>query len=260
MALYFRLLAASVRSKMQYKWDFLFTTVLYAVITAVNFMTVAAILCRYRTIAGWSLYQVALLSGLASASHGLYRVFAAELDTFEKYLVNGEYDGLLIRPWPALLTLLARNFDIGRIGAALQGYLVVAIGLSGVLDQGAPAWLAVYACLLPLAGAVIITAISISVAGIGFFITRISDLQTFAINAPVTAAAYPADVFPRWLRGLLTGLLPVTAIGYIPIRFALGKGGTLLDLAIPFLVAALAITVALQIYRSGERRYQSTGS
>lgn len=260
MALYFRLLRASVRSKMQYKWDFLLTSVLYAAITAGEFLTLAAILYRYRSVAGWTMYEVALLAGLASASHGIYRVFAAELDTFEKYLVNGEYDGLLIRPWPALLTLLARNFDIGRIGAPIQGYLVIGIGLSGLLAQGAPPWLVVYACLVPPAGAVIITAISIAVAGIGFFITRIGDLQTFALNAPVTAAAYPADIFPRWLRGLLTALLPVTAIGYIPARYALGKGGSPLNLAAPFLVAILAISVALQIYQWGERHYQSTGS
>ncbi|MFZ5826825.1 MAG: ABC transporter permease [Bacillota bacterium] len=260
MVLYFRLLGASIRSRMQYKWDFLLTAVLYALITAVDFLTVAAILHRYHSVAGWTLYEVALLSGLASASQGLYRVFAAELDTFDKYLVGGEYDGLLIRPWPPLLSLLARNFDIGRIGAAVQGYLVITIGLAGVLAQGAPGWLAFYVYLLPLSGAVIVTAISIAVAGIGFFITRINDLQTFAIGAPITAAAYPADIFPRWLRGLLTGLLPVTAIGYIPVRFALGKGGTLLHLAVPFLAAAAAITVALHVYRWGERRYQSTGS
>lgn len=142
----------------------------------------------------------------------------------------------------------------------MQGYLVISIGLSGVLAQGAPAWLVIYAYLVPLAGAVIITAISISVARIGLFITRISYLQTFALNAPVTAAAYPADIFPRWLRGLLTGLLPVTVIDYIPIRYGLGKGGSPVNLAAPFVVALLAMTVALRIYRWGERRYQSTGS
>lgn len=260
MALYLRLLGASIRSRMQYKWDFLLTSILYALITAVEFLTVAAILYRYRSVAGWNIYEVALLSGIASASHGLYRVFAAELDGFERYLVNGEYDGLLTRPWPPLATLLARNFDLGRIGAPLQGYLVITIGLRGVLEQGIPTWLAVYIYTLPLAGALIITAISISVAAAGFSLTRINDLQTFALNAPVTAAAYPADIFPRWLRALLTYLLPVTAMGYIPVRYGLGKGGTAASLLVPFLTAAIALIVALQLYRLGERRYQSTGS
>lgn len=260
MDLYLRLLGASIRSRMQYRWDFILTTFFYALITAIDFLTVAAILYRYESVAGWSLYEVALLSGLASSSHGIYRVLAAELDTFEKYLVGGEYDNLLIRPWPPLLSLLARNFDLGRIGAALQGYLVLSIGLSGVLAEGAPGWLVPYALLVPLPGAVIIGSIAIAVAGAGFYLTRISDLQTFAINAPVGAANYPAEIFPRWLRGLLTALLPVACIGYIPIRYALGKGGSPLDLLVPIAAASIALVVALRIYRMGERRYQSTGS
>ncbi len=260
MKLYLRLLMAAIRSRMQYKFDFLLTTIVWAMITALDFLTVAAILFRYETVAGWSIYQVALLSGLASASNGLYRVFGSELNEFERYLITGEYDGLLVRPWPPLLSLLSRNFDIGRIGGAIQGYLVIGIGLAGVLAEGAPAWLTPYALLVPVAGGVIVGSIAMAVAGVGFYLTRISDLQTFAINAPITAANYPAEIFPRWLRGLLTGLLPVATIGYIPIRYALGKGGYVLNLGAPFLAAAAALMVALRIYRWGERHYQSTGS
>lgn len=257
MRLYPRLLGAAIRSRMQYKLDFLLTSLLFALITSIDFLTVAAILFRYDKVAGWNLYEVALLAGTASASLGLYRVFAAELDGFERYLVNGEYDGLLVRPWPALLSLLARNFDIGRIGAAVQGYLVMGIGLSGV---DLPGWVVGYVVLLPVFGAVVIGAIAVAVAGVGFWVTRVQDLNTFAINAPVVAAYYPADIFPEWLRGLLTGLLPVTAAGYWPVRYVLGKGGTVWMLGAPAVAAGLALVVALRVYRWGERRYQSTGS
>lgn len=260
MKLYLRLVAASIRSRMQYKVDFLLTSFFYALITALDFLTVAAILYRYNSVAGWSVYQVALLSGLASASHGLYRVFAAEIDAFEKYLIQGEYDSFLIRPWPPLLSLLARNFDLGRAGAALQGYLVLSIGLSGVLAEGAPRWLIPYTLVVPMAGAVIVASIGIAVAGAGFYLTRIGELQTFAINAPLTAVNYPVEIFPRWLRSFLTALLPVACIGYIPIRYGLGKGGTPLHLLVPFVAAAVALFAALRIYHLGERRYQSTGS
>jgi len=260
MKLYLRLLGASIRSRMQYKFDFLLTTIMYAMITALDFLTVAAILYRYQSVAGWSIYQVALLSGLASASNGLFRVFGSELYDFERYMINGEYDNLLIRPWPPLLSLLSRNFDIGRVGGAIQGYLVLGIGLTGVMAEGAPRWLIPYALLAPLAGGVIVGAIAMAVAGAGFYLTRINDLQTFAINAPLTAANYPAEIFPRWLQGVLTALLPMAAIGYIPVRFALGKGGSVLSLGAPVFAAVAALLVALRIYQWGERHYQSTGS
>jgi ABC-2 type transport system permease protein len=257
MALYFRLIWAGIRSRMQYKLDFFLSTILYAAITVVDFLTVAAILYRYHAINGWNVYQVAVLAGTASASYGLYRVFCSELDGFERYLVTGEFDTLLIRPWPTLASLVSRNFDLGRVGALLQGLVVLTVGLNGA---GVPGWVRVYAYFLPLAGACIITALGLASAAAGFWLTRIADLQTFVINAPNTAASFPTDMFPRWLRYVFSTLLPTTFVAFVPMQYALGKGGQSYYLLAPFAVAALALLVSYRLWRFGERRYQSSGS
>lgn len=257
MALYLRLLRASIRSRMQYQMDFIASTIMYAFITLVDFLTVAAIVWKYGNVHGWTMYEVATLSGIASASHGLYRTFCAELDTFERYLVNGEFDSLLIRPWPTLASLLSRNFDLGRVGGLVQGVVVLAVGLSGM---GAPAWLWVYAYTLPVAGACIITSCCLIAATAGFWIIRIADLQTFTLNAPNAAAQYPMDIFPKWMKGLFTYLLPVACISYFPLTYALGKGGAPWLLVVPYLAAAAALSVTYRLWRFGERRYQSSGS
>jgi ABC-2 type transport system permease protein len=272
MALYLRLLAASIRVRMQYKLDFLFTTLAYAVLTMADFLTVAAILYRYRAVAGWNIYEVATLSGVASSAYGLYRVFGGELDGFERYLVTGEFDTLLTRPWPTLASLLARNFDLGRAGALLQGLLVLTIGLRGIglkgiglrgiglNDSGLSPWMAAYVYLLPVAGGCIFIGLSLAAAAAGFWLTRIYELQIFVLNAPQAAANYPQDLFPAWMRRLFLGVLPVSAMGYVPMRFALGKGGSAWSLAVPFVAAALTLWVAYRFWLWGERHYQSTGS
>lgn len=260
MRLYVRLLWASIRSRMQYRVDFIATTIMYGLMMAVDFLTVAVILHRYGTVGGWNLYEVALLAGVTATANGLHRTFAGELNGFERYLVSGEFDSLLIRPWPTLASLLARNFDLGRAGAVLQGFLLIGIGLNAVLAQGAPPWLAVYLCLLPVAGFGIIVAINLAVAAAGFWLTRIDELTIFALNAPQAAASYPLNIYPGWLRGLFTSLLPVAAFGYVPLNYALGKGGSPLALAAPFLAAAGSLLVGLRLWRIGERQYQSTGS
>lgn len=260
MALYIRLLWASIRSRLQYKWDFALTAVLYALLTAVDFVTVAAILTRYQAIAGWRVSEVALLAGVSGTSFGLFRTFGSELDTFDRYLVQGEFDNLLIRPWPSLATLLSRNFDLGRAGAIAQGLLILTIGVTGVLREGAPTWVAVYAYVLPLAGALVVGACALATAAAGFWLTRVSDLLTFTVSAPVTAANYPMEIFPRWLRWLFTGVLPVATTGYLPLRYALGKGGEPYFLVLPFVCGALAASAAYRFWRMGEQRYQSTGN
>ncbi|HWI62168.1 MAG TPA: ABC-2 family transporter protein [Symbiobacteriaceae bacterium] len=257
MALYFRLLGAGLRARLQYKFDFLVTTVLYALITAIDFLIVAAILYKYKQVSGWDIYEIAMLSGLSSASNGLFRVFGAELTMFERYLVTGEYDSLLIRPWPALATLLSRNFDIGRVGAFLQGMLLIIIGLRGT---AAPAWLWVYCLVVPVFGAMIIASIYIAVATAGFWLTRVDELTIFAVNAPLGASAYPQEIYPKVLRWLFLSLLPVAAIGYVPLHYALGKGGTPFSLLVPFVAAAASLTLTLRFWQWGQRFYQGAGN
>ncbi|HYF95835.1 MAG TPA: ABC-2 family transporter protein [Symbiobacteriaceae bacterium] len=257
MSLYFRLLGAGIRCRLQYKFDFLVTTVLYALLAAVDFLTVAAILYKYRSVSGWDVYEVALLSGLASTANGLFRVFGSELVEFERYLVTGEFDSLLIRPWPALATLLSRNFDLGRAGAFVQGLLLVVVGLHGT---GAPVWLWIYCLMLPAAGALVIGSIYLAVGTVGFWLTRISDLTIFAVNAPLSAAAYPQEIYPRLLRWLFLSLLPVAAIGYVPLRYAFGKGGSPFALLVPFVAATAGVALTMRFWQWGQRYYQSSGS
>ncbi|HYG57530.1 MAG TPA: ABC-2 family transporter protein, partial [Symbiobacteriaceae bacterium] len=248
MGLYVRLLAAGMRAKMQYKLDFMVSTVLYAMITLVDFLTVAAILYRYREVRGWDVYEVAVLSGVASSAYGLYRSMAAELESFERYLVNGEFDMLLIRPWPTLATLLSRNFDLGRLGAIVQGLVVLTIGLQGV---GAPLWVRLYAYTLPLAGACIAVSNSLLAASAGFWVTRIADLQTLTINAPNAAQHYPMDIYPKWLRYLFLSLLPVACTSFVPMTYALGRGGHVWYLGVPYVAAGLALVFSTRLYRWG---------
>lgn len=260
MKLYFRLLWAAIRSRMQYKLDFFATTMMFGLLMVVDFLTVAVILHRYGSVGGWDLYEVALLAGVTATANGFHRTFAAELNGFERYLVNGDFDSLLIRPWPTLASLLARNFDLGRAGAILQGYLVVGFGLQAVMAKGAPAWLPLYVLFLPLAGFGIIVAINTAVAAVGFWVTRVDDLNVFVLHAPQTAASYPMTIYPQWLRSIFTSLLPVAAAGYIPLHYALGKGGSPFALLVPVLASAGAVFVGLRLWHFGERHYQSTGS
>jgi ABC-2 type transport system permease protein len=260
MQIYLRLLAASIRARMAYRWNFLMTTWLYGCVTAIDFATIAIVLSRFKVVGGWDVYEVALLAGIASTSFGLYRSFASELHEFESYLITGSFDAILVRPYPPLLTLLAQRFEIARIGALLQGLLVLGIGLRAFLQRGGSPLAVIYIACLPLFGFAIMVGLNLVVAGIGFWITRIEQLQHFVLGAPMAAAQYPLAIFPAWLRRVLTGILPVGAWGYYPLCYLLGKGGTPLALGAPLTAALAMLAVGLLAWELGLRRYQSTGS
>lgn len=259
----FWLLARSgMRERMHYKASFLVTSALRGVTSLADFVVIAVILLRFRFVAGWDMYEVAVLYGLASLSNAIFRTLGNELDQFENYMINGDFDAVLVRPWPTLLTVVARKMDLGRLGIGLQGIVVTAIGAANLAERGVLAgWELAYMLLaLPLAGAAVLFAVAMATAAAGFWIIRTDELTVFTIYAPLTASFYPLSIYPGWLRRMLHTVIPVAFANYIPLTYLLGKGGGAWALAAAPLVAALALTVSYRIWTVGEGHYQSTGS
>ena len=261
LRIYARLAVASLRAKMQYKLDFLVNTLLWGALTTADFLMLAAIMLRFERVGGWDIYEVGLLYGMAWIATGLYRTFASELHNFDQYVVHGEFDALLVRPWPTLLTLLGRNLEPHRLGAVLQGAIILGLSARHLLAVGTlDRFGLVYVLASSIYGALIPFSLSLITAAFAFWVVRTGDLLTFTIYAPISASQYPLTIYPRWLKTLLLSVLPVGFINFIPVQYLLGKGGGPWALVFSPAVAVGFTLAAYGLWRAGERRYQSTGS
>jgi ABC-2 type transport system permease protein len=154
---------------------------------------------------------------------------------------------------------LGRKVEFFRLGGVLQGLTALLISLHYLGGIASLGWMYGYLLLMPICGTVIFFSISIATAACAFWFGRVRDLQTLTYYAANYAASYPTSIYPVWLRGLLT-LLPVSFIGYLPARFALGLGGSPWDLLLPWLAAVASLYLALRFWRVGEAAYHSSGS
>ncbi len=259
LRLYRRLLSASWRAVLQYRFSFLISMFFQTLLTVSDFLVVLTILYRTRAIGGWSAAQVGVIYGVTSIACAIYRVLGCELHNFQNYIIRGEYDGILLRPWPSLLVLLGRRVEFFRLGGVLQGLVALLISLHYLGGPRVFGWLYAYLLVLPLCGALIFFSISIATAACAFWFGRVRDLQTLTFYAANYAATYPTSIYPGWLRGLLA-LVPVSFIGYVPAKFALGLGGSVWYLVLPWLVAGLVLALSLSLWRAGEASYHSSGS
>ncbi|WP_144701361.1 ABC transporter permease [Fictibacillus phosphorivorans] len=261
MNLYLKLLSGSLRSRMQYKMNFLVSSLSYGLIMAVDFVLLAAILQRFDDIKGWNLYEVGLLYGISSVAITLYRVFCVEVHNFERYMVEGEFDSLLIRPVSPLSLLLTKNIDLSRIGGTIQGVLILVISIIGLkLNNVELFLLLIYLPVTIFSGLVICFSLGLITATIAFWTQRIKDFQTFTLYAPFNAANYPMNIYPGWLKIIFFTVIPVGFMNYTPILFLLNKGGDLWNLALPPLVSIIFLFISLRFWKFGIRHYHSTGS
>ncbi len=260
LRLYFLLIRASVRSRMQYKFNFLFASVLAALIQIADFLIVAIVLYKFGAIQGWGLHEIGYLFAVITLAKTIYRTLANDVHHLEKYLVGGELDQLLTRPVPVLLALMSQNVRI-MLGEVLQGGFVLIWSLSGMMKSGQIGWVAIPYTLLSIGtGAIILFAIGLATATIGFWTTRIGELQNITEDAARTAAQYPLTLYPNWMQSILLFVIPVGFVSYVPALFILrgDVGGWVLVAVLG--VAMISLAASMRFWRFGISRYQSTGS
>ncbi|GIO42715.1 multidrug ABC transporter permease [Paenibacillus apis] len=258
--MYLLLIRTTIRSRMQYKFNFVIGSFLAAFIQISEFLMVAIVLARFGGIRGWSIHEVGYLVAVMTLSKTLYRTIADEVHHLEKYLVSGDFDQLLTRPLPVLLALMPQSFRI-MIGEVMQGGFILCWSLAGMLQAGSIGWPTVWwTPFIILTGAIILFSIGLATATIGFWTTRISELQTFTEDAARSAAQYPLAIYPKWLASFLLYAIPVGFVNYLPSLYLVkGELGAWV-LAVTTAMALVCLAAALRFWQFGITKYQSTGS
>lgn len=260
LELYNLLIKTSVRSRMQYRFNFLLGSVLAALIQISEFLMVAIVLYKFGAIQGWSMYEMGYLFSVMTLSKTLYRTFADEVHHLEKYLVEGDLDQILTRPVPVLLAIMPRNFRI-MLGEVLQGGFILGWSLHGLWRSGQIDWMSIaFTLFIIVTGAVILFSIGLATATIGFSTTRIGELQTFTEDAARTAGQYPLTLYPKWMSSMLLIVIPVGFVNYVPALYIIRGELGVWVLAAVAVVAMICLGASLQFWRFGITKYQSTGS
>jgi len=259
--LYRILVGTTLRTRLAYKWNFAVGLLLQM---ALNFSELAAILLiiqRVHNIGGWDAYGLMILFGLMSASSGIYHIFASELNSFDKYLVDGQFDAILTRPAPTLLTIAARSVDLEHSAIFLQGVGVLAfvyIKKTAQLHFGVNTIVEMAVGII--CGAFIWFSIVTATATLGFWTTQVDNLQPVLLYGPETASAYPLTIYPKAIQLVFYSILPTAFGAFIPASVILHKGVGDIALVYCGLVSLIAFAVAVWFWNFGVRHYTSTGT
>jgi ABC-2 type transport system permease protein len=259
---YRAILGSRIRSQLQYRTSFAFDLVNSIGFGLLEYLEVYLIFHNVPTLGGLDWGQSLVVFALARTSFALADLVVGHIDGIPTYVRTGTLDVLLLRPLPVLLQLVLSDISLRRLGRLALYLVVFALALHRVSIDWTPARLALVPATV-LGGCVIFSAVFI-VAGASQF--RLLDGGEFA-NAFTYGggyvASYSAEVLPAPVRAFFTAVVPATFTGYLPALALLGEPGPpgfpawLGWCTLP--VAALALTVALRLWRSGIRHYQGGG-
>ncbi len=262
VSLYARLVRARVRSQLQYRTSFALDLVAMAGITFLDFVAVLVIFRNVPTLDGWSIGEVAFLYATSAMAFALTDMAIGHLDGLSQLVREGSFDLLLIRPRSTLFQVMTMDFQLKRLGKALQGLAVLVYALTLLDLAWTPGKIAMLVTMI-LAGAVIFGAVWIFVICIVFWSVEGRETANAFTYGGNYLAQFPITIYDAWLRRFLAYVVPMAFVSYMPALFILGKEDPLglpgwLRFASPA-VAVLTVLGAGAMWRHAMRHYRSAG-
>jgi ABC-2 type transport system permease protein len=210
------------------------------------------------TLGGWRPDEIVALVGVYFLVSGAIRVLIQpSMEQLIEAVHEGTLDFTLTKPEDSQLLVSIQRVEIWNVTDIVLGFGVLAVALVRLGEKVGLGEAAGFAAAL-VAGAVIVYSFWLMLATLAFWFVRVENmLQIF--SSMYEAGRWPVGFYPRWLRFMLTFLIPVAFATTVPAQALAGR------LSLRTLAGAYALAVALLVlsrafWRVGVRRYSSASS
>ncbi|MFD4657094.1 ABC transporter permease [Kitasatospora sp. NPDC058444] len=255
--------AMNLRAGLEYRTEFLLSIALGVVWQTSVVVFASVLLTRFTGLGGWTGPQVLLLASMRLSSHGLVALLLGPVDQMGRVLREGRIDSYLLRPLPVFRQVQLSWFSVNALGdlavaATMLGLAVHWFDLPWT--AGRLSWLAAGI----LGGFFAEGAVLIAMAAVTLHFPGWQYWSSWLQNIMAMVAVYPLSILPLFPRLLLTYLVPVAFIAYLPAAVLTDhlEGSavpTPLAAASP-LVGLAAYTAARLLWNASLNRYQGTNT
>ena len=258
--LYFTLAKGSLMSKMVYKANVLIGIVAFLFGQIASLVTLYVLVSAVPDIDGYSVWQVGLLFGLTNMAVGIDHLLTDRLWTVAYWEVKmGKMDHLFLRPLPVLFQVIASEVQLEALGE-----IIIAVALIGLCIGNAGITFTLGGVLLMILGiisaAIIISSFKVLVASLAFKFKRSGPLLQFIYNFS-GYTKYPMKIYPKFIQGLLTFVIPLGLCLFYPFENLLepSESSWLIALAIVAFTAVFS-AICIFVWSRMTKLYESTGT
>lgn len=255
--MYFVFLKASLKEMLIYRLDCIVGMVSQIVTQLVEIIFIWIVFQNTQSLSGWNFMQILLLYGITLISIGISDLCFDELYQIgPEYIKEGEFDKILLRPVHPLLSIIGASREFTALGHLLLGIIFTMIML---IKLAIPITfiLILKIIFFSIVGAAIIGAI-LTIFSIASFWTYRANEVMWSFYKIYTFAQYPIDIYNKFIKILITIVLPYAFVAYFPTLNYLGMNSNMIYLSI--VVAIVLWFIAIKVWNWALSKYRSTGS
>jgi ABC-2 type transport system permease protein len=247
------------KARLEYRADF-FSAVLASFLgTLASFGFLLIVFSRGVAVRGWKFEEMVFLYGFSLIPLGIFNVFSWNVWMFaERYLIEGRFDRVLLRPVSSVFQVLFESFRLESLESVVTGVVAVVWATRRLGLTVTPLDMLLFT-LWAVFGGVIYLAIFLGLNATSFWIEDRIGISPPVFNL-VQFGRYPLTIYDVWVRLALSFVIPFAFASFYPTARFLRRPEFLPEFwAVP-LVAVIAMSIALALWKSGVARYHSTGT
>lgn len=260
---YLALLRGQARAQTIYRTSFAIDLVSNVGATAFDVLTVLVLFGVTRELGGFEVREAMVIVGLSACAFAVADLAVGNVDQIRSYVRTGLFDAVLVRPLAALPQLVLMDLPLRKASRAVFGVAVLAVALLAADIDWTPGRV-LLAGVAPVAGVVFFGAIYVATAAVAFWWIESGEVGNAFTYGGRDLTSYPITVYSGWFRQVFAYGLGFAFVAYYPALALLGRPDPLgLPAWVGWIapgVAVPAAAVAAAVWRTGIRRYRSTGS
>jgi viologen exporter family transport system permease protein len=253
--LFFRI---GAMNELQYRVNFFVQLFQSLLALGVGVAVLALVFSHTGELAGWSQPQLLAVMGVHILVGGLIRsTIQPNMTRLMEDVQKGTLDYALTKPEDSQVLVSVREVRIWQAVDVLVGLIVLGVAVAQ-LEGGVGPWDALGFGAALILGGVTIYCFFLILTSLAFWVVRVHETVEL-FEGIYQAGRWPVGIYPGWLKGTLTFLVPLAFAVTVPAQAITSRlrPGTLL-LAAGFAVALVAVT--RWFWHVGLRRYSGASA
>lgn len=245
-------------NELQYRANFWVQLVNSLITLGTGIVAIAVVYTHTDTLSGWSAPELLTVMGVHLAIGGVLKsLVQPNMWRLLQDVEEGNLDYTLTRPADSQLLVSVREVSIWNGIDIFLGLGVIVWALTeipgdfGFID--AVGFIVALVC-----GALIIYSIWIAASTIAFKAIRIDNLMQL-LNSVYEAGRWPVGIYPGWLRGMLTFIVPLAFAITVPAEIVSSRVNWWW-LGLGFVITIIALVGSRFVWRRGIRNYSGASA
>jgi len=258
MNLYLKYFKIHLKSEMQYKMSFILSFVSQFFVFFGYYFTIICLFDKFSNLKGFSLYEVLLTFGIIQFGFAFCESFFRGIDQFDRLIVDGGFDRLLLRPQNILLQVFGQEISFVKLSRLFQSIIVLIIAVINIDVVWDIKKVITLICML-ISSVLIFLSIFILAASYCFITIKGLEVRNVFTDGGKHMAQYPIGIFKKGFIFFFTYIIPYGFVNYYPLLYILERIDNKIFVISP-LITILYLIPCIIIFYKGVKKYSSAGS